>query len=110
MSSRTVRIGMGQGFERIVWVTAGWTRISKEMRYVGSGKAEDRLDRDIRYVDSQDLFDNLDFDKEIKGTSARVSRFGIAGGFFATRASFWTAEATLIQTSREDAPFLKANL
>ena len=52
--------------------------------------------RDIRYVDSQDLFDNLDFNEEIEGTSARVSRFGIAGGFFAARASFWTSEATLV--------------
>jgi hypothetical protein len=69
MACRTIRIGMGQRFERIVRV---------------------------RYVDSQDLFDNLDFDEEIEGTSTRVSRFGIAGGFFAARASFWTAEATLV--------------
>ncbi len=74
------------------------------------GEGRDPLDRDIRYVDSQDLLDNLDFDKEIEGTSARVSRFGIAGGFFAARASFWTTEATLIETSREDPPFLEANL
>jgi hypothetical protein len=69
MTCRTIRIGMGQRFERIVGV---------------------------RYVDSQDLFDNLDFNEEIEGTSARVSRFGIAGGFFAARASFWTSEATLV--------------
>jgi len=60
------------------------------------GKVGDRLDRDIRYVDSQDLFDNLNFDEEIEGTSARVSWFRIAGGFFAARASFWTSEATLV--------------
>lgn len=70
--------------------------ISKEIRYVKSGKGRGRLDRDIRYVDSQDLLDNLDFDEEIEGTSTRVSRFGIAGGFFAARASFWTSEATLV--------------
>jgi len=69
MACRTIRIGMGQGLERVVRV---------------------------RYVDSQDLFDNLDFDKEIEGTSTRVSRFRIARGLFAARASFWTAEATLV--------------
>jgi hypothetical protein len=69
MTCRTIRIGMGQRFERIVGV---------------------------RYVDSQDLFDNLDFNEEIEGTSARVSRFGITGGFFAARTSFWTSEATLV--------------
>jgi hypothetical protein len=68
----------------------------KEIRYVRSGKRGGRVDRDIRYVDSQDLFDNLNFDEEIEGTSTRVSRFRIARGFFAARASFWTAEATLV--------------
>jgi hypothetical protein len=69
MACRTIRIGMRQGFERIIRVG---------------------------YVDSQDFFDNLNFDKEIQGTSTRVSHFGIARGFFAARASFWTAEATLV--------------
>lgn len=59
------------------------------------GQRFERIIR-VRYVDSKDFFNNLDFDKEIEGTSARVSRFGIAGGFFAARASFWTAEATLV--------------
>jgi len=73
------------------------------------GQRFERIVR-VRYVDSQDLFDNLDFDEEIEGTSARVSRFRIAGGFFAARTSFWTTEATLVETSREDAPFLKTDL
>ena len=38
MACRTIRVRMGQGFERIVRVTAGWTKISKEIRYVRSRK------------------------------------------------------------------------
>lgn len=66
--------------------------------------------RDIRYIDTEDLFDNLHFDEEVEGTCTRVSQFGIAGGFFAARASFWTAEATLVETSGEDTPFLGSDL
>lgn len=96
MACRTIRIGMGQRFERIVRVTAVWKEILVKRLGTSSPCKGGLLDRDIRYVDSQDLFDNLDFDEEIEGTSTRVSRFRIAGGFFAARASFWTAEATLV--------------
>lgn len=97
MACRTIRIGVGQRFERIVRVTAVWKAILVKRSGTSSpGKGGGGLDRDIRYVDSQDLFDNLNFDEEVEGTSTRISRFGIAGGFFAARASFWTAEATLV--------------
>jgi hypothetical protein len=43
---RTIRIRMGQRFERIIRV---------------------------RYVDSKDFFDNLDFDEEIEGAGTRGS-------------------------------------
>ena len=68
------------------------------------------LNRDIRNVDSQDFFDDLDFDEEIEGTSTRVPQFSIAGGFFSTRAGFWTTKATLVEPSGEDTPFLGAYL
>jgi hypothetical protein len=103
MASRTIRIGMRQGFERIIRVAA--KTLARQVWERGWGGLTN-----IRYVNSQDLFDNLDFDKEIKGTSTRISQFGIAGGFFAARASFWATKATLIQTSREDTPFFEANL
>jgi len=73
----------------------GW-RLDKILDTSGPGNGKDLLDGDIRHVDSQDLFDNLDFYEEIKGTCARVSRFGITRGFFAARASFWTAKTTLV--------------
>lgn len=80
------------------------------MAKVSQVRSGEVIDNDIRHVDSQDLFDNLDLDEEVEGTSARVSQFGIAGGFFATRASFWTAKATLVETGGEDTPFLGADL
>jgi hypothetical protein len=70
----------------------------------------ERVNRDIRNVDTQDFFDDFDFDEEIKGTSTRVAQFRVAGRLFASRAGFWTAETTLIKTSREDTPFLGADL
>jgi hypothetical protein len=83
MACRTIEIGMRERFERIIW---------------------------MGYVDSEDLFDNFNFDEEIECTSTRVAYFGIARGFFAARASFWTTKATLVQTGGEDTPFLGADL
>ena len=78
--------------------------ISERDRGTGDGT------RDIRYVDSKDFFDNLDFDKEIKGTGTRGSQLRITRRFFSTGAGFWTPETTLVETSREDTPFLEADL
>jgi hypothetical protein len=63
---RTIRIRMGQRFERIIRVTFV-VNISLRVSEDGDGT------RDIRYVDSKDFFDNLDFDKEIEGAGTRGS-------------------------------------
>ena len=109
MPCRTIGIRMRERLERIIRVAGiGEKRISDEIRegqVVGEG-----LNRDIRNVDSQDFFNDLDLDEEIEGTSTRVSQFSIAGGFFTARTGLWTTEATLVETSGEDTPFLGADL
>jgi len=73
------------------------------------GQRFERIIR-VRYVDSKDFFDNLNFDKEIEGTGTRGSQLRITRRFFSAGAGFWTAETTLVESRREDTPFLGADL